>query len=104
MDRRRNSRVAVQLPAKVWGLDAFGRPFTDAAIVVNMSSGGIVLRGVHRRVRVGETLDVRMGEVSAQFRIVWIRPNGELGMQSLSTQSFLPATVLSHCAQDAASC
>jgi hypothetical protein len=104
MDRRHNPRVSVQLPAKVWGLDAFGLAFTDSAIVVNMSGGGIVLRGIRRRVRIGEILDVRMDDVSAQFRIIWSRPNGELGMQNLSTQSFLPASVLSHCAQAAASC
>lgn len=105
MDRRHSPRVAVQLPAKVWGLDAFGRPFTDSAIVTNMSSGGIVMRGVRRRIRIGELLDVSIGGSTAQFRVVWIEAtDGDLGMQNLGTQSFLPRSVLSHCAQAAASC
>ena len=105
MDRRHSSRVAVQIPAKVWGLDAFGRPFTDAAIVTNMSDGGIVVRGVRRRIRIGEILDVSISGSLAQLRVVWISANeGDLGMQNLGTQSFLPRSVLSHCAQAAAAC
>lgn len=105
MDRRHSSRVAVQLPAQVWGLDAFGRPFTDSAIVINMSGGGIVLRGVRRRIRIGELLDVSMAGSKAQFRVIWIGASeGDLGMQNLSTQNFLPDSVLSHCAQAAAAC
>lgn len=105
MDRRHSPRVAVQLPVQVWGLDAFGRPFTDSAIVINMSGGGIVLRGVRRRIRIGELLDVSMGGNKAQFRVIWISQNdGDLGMQNLTTQNFLPGSVLSHCAQAAAAC
>jgi hypothetical protein len=105
MDRRHNPRVSVQLPAKVWGLDAFGRPFTDSAIVVNMSGGGIVLRGVTRRIRIGELLDVSIGGTKAQFRVIWVGARDhELGLQNLDTQSFLPSSVLSHCAQAAAAC
>lgn len=105
MDRRHSPRVAVQLPAQVWGLDLFGRPFTDSAIVVNMSDGGIVVRGVRRRIRIGEFLDVSMGGVKAQFRVIWISAgDSDLGMQNLSTQNFLPRSVLSHCAQAAATC
>ncbi|HEX6804351.1 MAG TPA: hypothetical protein VF133_11785 [Terriglobales bacterium] len=104
MDRRRTPRVAVQLPVQVWGLDAFGRPFTQSAMVTNLSSGGIVLQGVRRRMRTGELLDVRMGSTKAEFRVIWISEEGELGMQSLSVQSFLPPAVLTQCAQAAAAC
>ena len=104
MDRRRTPRVSVQLPVQVWGLDAFGQPFTQPAMVTNLSSGGIVLEGVRRRMRRGDVLDVRMGSNQAEFRIVWISENGELGMQSLTAQTFLPPSVLMHCAQAAAAC
>ena len=105
MDRRQTPRVAVQLPAKVWGLDAFGRPFTDSAIVVNMSGGGIVVRGVRRRIRLGELLDVSISGSKAQFRVIWVDADGgDLGMQNLGTQTFLPKSVLSHCAEAAAAC
>ena len=49
MDRRKSPRICVQLPVEVWGLDAFGQAFTEAAMITNMSSGGIVLQGLRRR-------------------------------------------------------
>jgi hypothetical protein len=54
--------------------------------------------------RTGDLLDVRMGATKAEFRVVWISETGELGMESLSAQSFLPQAVLTHCAQAAAAC
>jgi len=104
MDRRQNPRIAVQLPVQVWGMDAFGQPFMDPAVVTNMSIGGLVLQGVRRRIRAGELLDVRMGNERAEFRVVWVGAMGELGMQSLTAQVFLPDSVLAHCSQTAAAC
>jgi hypothetical protein len=104
MDRRRSSRVSVQLPVEVWGIDAHGRPFSDSAMVTNLSAGGMVLEGIRRRLRPGELLDVRMGNKRSQFRVVWIGKSGELGMQNLTEQSFLPSTVLVHCARAASAC
>lgn len=104
MDRRRTPRVSVQLPVQVWGLDAFDQPFTQPAMVTNLSSGGVVIEGVRRRMRTGDVLDVRMGSSKAEFRIVWISENGELGMQSLTAETFLPQSVLRHCATAAAAC
>ncbi len=109
MDRRQSPRVEVQLPVQVWGLDAYGQGFTDPAVVTNMSASGLVLHGIRRRIRAGELLDVRMGDEKAQFRVVWVGcPGtcraGELGMQRVSAQAFLPDSVLAHCSQAAAAC
>lgn len=104
MDRRQSPRVEVQLPVHVWGMDAYGQPFTNPALVTNLSAGGLVLQGVVRRVRVGELLDVRMGEEQAQYRVVWIAPTGEMGMQRLTASTFLPTSVFVNCAQAAAAC
>jgi hypothetical protein len=104
MDRRHNARISVQFPAQVWGVNASGQPFTDSALVVNISAGGIVLRGVHRRIRIGELLGVRLENSSAQFRVIWIGGDGDLGLQNLSAETFLPKSVLVHCAQAAAAC
>jgi hypothetical protein len=104
MDRRRNPRVAVQLPVQVWGMDAFGQPFMDAATVSNMSTSGLVLHGIRRRVRAGEILDVRMGEKKAEFRVVWVKTTGELGLQSVTALAFLPDSVLSYCSLATAAC
>jgi len=104
MDRRRSPRVSVQLPVEVWGLDASGQAFTSSALITNMSSGGIVIQGLQRRIREGEVLDVRMGYQTAHFRVIWVGEQGELGMQALTTQTFVPHSVLVHCAQAAGAC
>ena len=85
MDRRINTRISVQLPAQVWGLNSSGQPFTDSALVVNVSARGIVLRGLAKRIRIGELLDVRRENSTTQFRVIWIGARGDLGLQNLST-------------------
>jgi hypothetical protein len=99
MDRRRSPRVSVQLPVEVWGLDACGQAFMESGLITNVSSGGIVIEGLKRRMRAGEELDVRLGRQTANFRVVWVGDRGELGMQALTTQTFVPSSVLAHCAQ-----
>ncbi len=91
MDRRRNPRVTVLLPVRVWGMDAHSLPFTQSAAVKNLSANGAVLRGLHRRVNPGETLEVQTGDSRAQFRVVWVgrigsRREGEVGLQSLPSE------------------
>ena len=104
MDRRRAARVNVQLPVSVWGLDAFGQGFTSPAMVTNLSANGVVVQGVRRRMRIGETIDVRMGDNKGQFRVIWIGEMAELGLERIDGNSFLPASTLAQFAQPAASC
>ncbi|MBV9343297.1 MAG: hypothetical protein JO159_20725 [Acidobacteria bacterium] len=104
MDRRQNSRISVQLPVQVWGLDAGGRPFSEAALVTNVSTGGIVVEGLRRRMRPGEQLDVRLGNETSQFRVIWVSCTGDLGLQNLKSRSFLPYCVLACSAQTSGAC
>ena len=104
MDRRRSPRIAVQLPAQVWGLDAAGQAFADSVMVSNVSAGGIVLERMRRRLKIGEILDLRMGSTTSQFRVIWIGDRGEVGMENLTVQTVLPPSVFVYCAQAAAAC
>ena len=106
MDRRQSPRIEVQLPVQVWGMDTHGQPFTNSALVTNMSSGGLVIQGVRRKVRAGEILDVQMGQERAQFRVVWVGSQStcELGLQRITAHAFFANSVLAHCWQAAAAC
>lgn len=87
-------------------MDAHGQPFTNSALVTNMSTGGLVIQGVRRKIRTGEILDVQMGQEKAQFRVVWVgsQSTSELGLQRVTAQPFLANSVLAHCSQAAAAC
>lgn len=109
MDRRHTARVEVQLPVEVWGVDAHGQAFMDPATVTNMSTGGLVIQGLRRKLRAGELLDVRMGNDKAQYRVVWVgragsSRAGEIGMQRVTAQPFFVNSAFMCCTQAAGIC
>jgi hypothetical protein len=87
-------------------MDAHGQPFTQPGLVTNMSVGGLVIQGMMRKIRTGEVLDVQMGQVKAQFRVVWVVNDGnnEIGLQRVTLHTFIAHSVLTHCAETAAAC
>ena len=94
MDRRRSPRVTAHLPVRIWGVDAHDLPFMQLARVKNLSGTGAVIRGMHRRVRPGEILEVQMDREKAQFRVVWTgmpgtHAAGEIGLQRLASEPHL---------------
>jgi hypothetical protein len=84
MDRRKERRLNLELPVRVWGIDRMSRPFAELAHVRNVSNKGAVLVGMRSKVRTGELLDVQHGALRAQFRIVWINVSGEAGILALA--------------------
>jgi hypothetical protein len=104
MDRRRNRRVAAFLTVRIWGVDAKSLPFTQHAQVRNISDRGAVLQGMIRPVKAGVILHVQHEEGQAEFRVVWVgkegtRRQGEIGVKSLSSETFIWDVNLLHCAQ-----
>jgi hypothetical protein len=85
-------------------MDAFGQAFTSPAMVTNLSANGVVVQGVRRRMRIGETIDIRMGNNKGQFRVIWVGDMSELGLERIGGNSFLPASDMAQFAQSAATC
>jgi hypothetical protein len=90
MDRRRQSRVFVELPVQIWGMDANGRPFTQPASLRTISGRGATLQAVDAHLKPGDLVDVQYEGAKSQFRVVWLgRPGtemqGEVGVENLST-------------------
>jgi len=84
MDRRRERRVDLELPVRIWGVDRMACPFAEIVRVRNVSNHGAVLVGLRSKVQEGEILDVQLGGSRAQFRIVWLGFSGEAGIQALA--------------------
>lgn len=94
MDRRRQSRVFVDLPVQIWGMDAHSRPFTQSASLRSISGRGATLQCVDAQLKPGEVIDIMYQGTKAQFRIVWCgKPGteiaGEVGIESLSADTRL---------------
>ncbi len=89
MDRRRQSRVFVDLPVQIWGMDAHCRPFTQAASLRSISGSGATLQCVEAQLKPGEVIDVLYQGTKGQFRIVWCgkagtETAGEVGLENVS--------------------
>jgi hypothetical protein len=92
MDRRRQSRVFVDLPVQIWGMDAHSRPFTQPASLRTISGRGATLQCVDAQLKPGDVVDVLYLGNKAQFRIVWCgKPGtemaGEVGVENISVDT-----------------
>lgn len=90
MDRRRQSRVFVDLPVQIWGMDSYSRPFNQPASLRTISGRGATLQCVDARLKPGDLVDVLYEGKKTQFRIVWCgKPGtemaGEVGVENLSS-------------------
>jgi len=85
MDRRKEPRLRVEFPVRIWGIDRMANPFAEVVRVKNVSLSGAVLLGVHAKISAGALLDVQHGSQRAQFRIAWAA-SGEAGIESLPSE------------------
>jgi hypothetical protein len=74
------------------------------ASVTNISRSGAAIRGMLRRVRTGEILEVQFGTQIGQFRVMWVGKlgsdqEGELGVVSLPSQRSIWNVNLGRCVQ-----
>ena len=74
--RRKESRIRVNLPVRISGIDAEGNRFEEDVIATNVSSSGALLLGVEPRTRSGDLMAVAYKGAMARFRIVWMQNFG----------------------------
>jgi hypothetical protein len=68
---RPETRVAVDLQLRVWGMGADGRAFLQHAHARNISNGGALLSGIEHDLKIGETIEVQYGEKKARCKVMW---------------------------------
>src|SRR5215472_6038127 len=94
MGNRSEKRITAIYPIRLWGMDANGRPFIEAATTLNVSRTGVLLKDVPAKLAVGDVIALRFGEQKCRFRIVWIgqagtSEAGNLGLQSLQPHKYI---------------
>jgi hypothetical protein len=86
--KRREKRIAAVHPIRLWGMDASGRPFIEAASTVNVSRKGSLLKDVPATLAVGDVVGITSGEQKGKFRVMWVGQAGtseasHVGLKSL---------------------
>jgi hypothetical protein len=84
-------RLSVDLPVRIWGMSAEGRPFSQLARAKNISSEGALISGVESELKVGDTIGVQCDEKKTRCTVVWAMNTGaikknQVGVKLLADQ------------------
>lgn len=84
-------RVTVDLPVRVWGMSAGGRPFSQHARAQNISSEGALLAGIENELKVGDVIGVQCEERKTRCTVIWVMNTGpikknQVGVKLLADQ------------------
>jgi hypothetical protein len=77
MENKPEPRVDVDLPIRVWGMNAEGRPFFQNASARDISKHGAKLSRIEHLLKPGDIVGVQLGDKKARFRVVWIIDGGD---------------------------
>ncbi len=81
MARRRDERIPVELPVRVWGMTADGKPFNRQLLTRDISRFGARITYPKCPLKLGDIVGVQYKTEKARFRIVWIAADkSELGV------------------------
>ena len=69
-------RLTVDLPVRVWGMSAEGRPFSQHARAQNISSEGALISGVESELKVGDVIGVQCDEKKTRCTVIWVMNTG----------------------------
>ena len=78
-------RLTVDLPVRVWGMNAEGRAFSQHARAQNISTEGALLTGVECELKVGDVIGVQCDEKKARCTVIWAMNTGTVNVLNQST-------------------
>ena len=70
--QRPEPRFDSNLPVRVFGMTAQGKPFVKKARTQNISRNGALVSGIDVALNIGDTVGVQLEQKKARFRVVWI--------------------------------
>jgi PilZ domain len=90
-DKNLEPRVSVDLPVRVWGMTAEGRPFSQHARAQNISSDGALLSGIESELKVGDVIGVQCDDKKTRCTVAWVMNTGaikknQVGIKLLADQ------------------
>src|SRR6266852_1081393 len=72
MPKEPEPRVDVNLPIRVFGMDAEGRPFSQKAHAQNISQHGARLAGLEKQLKPGDVIGVQFGDQKTRCKVIWV--------------------------------
>src|SRR6058998_755288 len=72
MAKRREPRVELQLPIRVFGTDINGKAFSEKIVTIDVSRRGVKLSRVQAQIKVGETIGMTHGQTKGRFVVRWV--------------------------------
>lgn len=76
MGARREQRVEMMLPVRLWGMDRHGKLFEQHATTLDITPVGACLTGVTCDLQVGCIVGVQHGNSKSRFKVAWIGEPG----------------------------
>src|SRR5579864_1526567 len=76
MGKRRAPRIEQKLPARIYGLDHEGKPFSVKVETLDVSQSGARLGGVRQFKAPGETIGLEYNGSKARFYVAWVGRTG----------------------------
>ena len=97
--RRREERITAKLPIRVWGMDANGKPFSQATTTLDVTRTGARLAGLQCPLQQGETIGIQHRNDKARFRVAWVgrvgtARAGQIGVLCVEPDKYIWGTPL----------
>jgi PilZ domain len=77
MSEKIEPRLDVELPIRVFGMGADGRPFLHNAVARNISHHGAKLSGLEAQLKPGDVIGVQVGDTKARCKVIWVVDAGK---------------------------
>jgi hypothetical protein len=91
MGKRREPRIEIKVPVRIFGTDSSGQIFSEKVTTVNVSKQGIELSGLKAKPGLDEIVGVTYGTTKIHFRVKWVgqvgTPNGDhIGLLNITPE------------------
>jgi hypothetical protein len=71
-------RLTVDIPVRIWGMSAQGRPFSQHVRAQNISCEGASLNDVESELKVGDVIGIQCDSNKARCTVIWAMNTGTL--------------------------
>jgi hypothetical protein len=93
MGKRRAPRIPQEVPARMFGLDQHGKPFSTPVKTIDISHTGARLKGEHP-IASGETVGLEVNGKKGRFLVVWVGRKGSKAEGQIGVKNLDPKTVI----------